>query len=83
MMMQSDHEWFRLLVMAVLFFGNNGRWYSKKCLVGEIERNNQHDAPSDRQARWHLQHMREDLYVIATSLHVLTLLAIGCAVWHW
>jgi hypothetical protein len=80
--MQTD-DWIRLLAFIIALGLYTYRWHSKQYLVDELDRNEKHEPPSDQQIRWHLTHMREDLYMIATSVHVLTLLTIAYVVWHW
>ena len=46
-------------VLLVLFFGLQG-----KGIKFEIQRNDEYEPPSDRQIRWHIRQMREDLMLL-------------------
>jgi hypothetical protein len=53
------------VVVACWFIGGR-KWFIK-----EMERNEQHEAPSEQQLRWHLAHMREDLHMLVMLNFVL------------
>jgi hypothetical protein len=73
----------RVLVILFLEAAYHYVLFRRGWLVEEINRNDSSEPPSDRQFRWDLRHMREDLHMISISLHVLVVVAIAFAVWHW
>jgi hypothetical protein len=66
-------------LVAVYYFQVQRRgWF-----VREIKRNDEHDPPADRQGKWDLRHMREDMYMLTITVSFLAHLAIAYVVFHW
>jgi hypothetical protein len=81
--MSTSHLLLRLVVFLVLAIYYHFQWSRRAWFQAEIKRNDEFEPPSDRQVKWDLRHMREDLYMIAISLNFLTFLGIAYVVWHW
>jgi hypothetical protein len=59
------------------------QWSKREWFKAEIDRNAEFEAPSDRQLKWDLRHMREDMYMIAITLNFMAFLGIAYTIWHW
>lgn len=68
-----------IALVAIYYFQVQRRgWF-----VQEIKRNDEHEAPSDRQVKWDLRHMREDMYMLTITASFLAHLGIAWVVFHW
>lgn len=67
-------KWIGFFVLIVSL----GSWMvGRRWFVKEVERNEIHDAPSDKQIRWHITHMREDLHMLVLSNYALMIAVIA------
>jgi hypothetical protein len=81
--MSTNDQLLRILIIAALATYYHFQWSRRAWFMAEIKRNDEFDSPSDRQLKWDIRHMREDLYMIAITLNFLAFLGIAYAVWHW
>lgn len=62
---------FGVVIMALCYWLTHRAW-----LEGEIRRNDMVDPPSDRQFRWDIRHMREDLHMLVLINYALLFIII-------
>ena len=73
----------RVVIILILAGYYHHQWSRREWFKAELDRNDEFDAPSERQLKWDLRHMREDMYMIAITLNFMAFLGIAYAVWHW
>jgi hypothetical protein len=62
---------FVVVLMAIGYWLTGRKW-----IEGEIQRNDQSEPPSDRQLRWDIRHMREDLHMLVLINYALLFLVL-------
>ena len=81
--MPASYSATRIVAFAVLVALYQFQVLRRGWFFQEIKRNDETDPPSDRQVRWDLRHMREDLYMVTITLSFLAYLGIAYVVFHW
>ena len=59
-----------IFLVVTVWLGNKARDLGTE----EFTRNDDYDAPSDRQVRWHIRHLREDMRLLIITLTTTNLL---------
>lgn len=70
-------EFIKVIAFIVVLLIIGGWLTRRKWLEGEIERNLEFDPPSDRQLRWDIRHMREDLHMLVLINYALLFIALS------
>jgi hypothetical protein len=81
-MSNGEQVWKVVIILALAAY-YHFQWSKREWFKAEIDRNDEFDAPSDRQLKWDLRHMREDIYMIAITLNFVAFLGIAYTAWHW